>query len=309
MDQVFKGLHRRMSSFGKSAKTSKSPIETLSSITDDLTSSHSPSPFTSSNSTTQRANNERDTRLFSLEKLTEGTAVTDKHKIWFEKINVAVRTLMNSSDYDPSHDYEHIQRVVMNAHHLWTNEKDRDEFRNVDPLVVFVAAMVHDVADEKYLSDELVRMEPDQAQQERQRDAIEAFIKKAAPECPPCVWAPAAHIASLVSFTRELRNSAFVAQQCLAYPALQIVQDADRLDGLGALGVVRAAVYGSEHEPRGTGTIRRAAYTVDERHSRYLDMMKTRSGKREASKRWDAMVEIRNQIVKQTDCNDVLEEF
>jgi uncharacterized protein len=199
----------------------------LPSITDNLPSSHPSSPFNSVTRTTQRPNNERDTRLFSLEKLTEGTTVADKHKIWFEKINVAVRTLMNSSDYDLSHDYEHIQRVVMNAHCLWTIEKDHDEFRNVDPVVIFVAAMVHDVADEKYLSDELVKMEPDQKQKERQRDAIEAFIKKAAPECPPYVWAPAAHIASLVSFTRELRNSSFVAQQCLAYPALQIVQDVE----------------------------------------------------------------------------------
>jgi hypothetical protein len=38
-------------------------------------------------------------------------------------------------------------------------------------------------------------------------------------------------------------------------------------------------------------------------------MMKTRSGKREANKRWDAMVEIRDQMVKHADCNDVLEEF
>lgn len=37
--------------------------------------------------------------------------------------------------------------------------------------------------------------------------------------------------------------------------------------------------------------------------------MKTRTGKKEASKRWDIMEEIRNQVAEQADCKDVLEEY
>jgi uncharacterized protein len=311
VDQVFKGIHRRLSSFGKSTTPVKSPVDTLSSIADDDHSSHSSSPFSSLKRPIQRRNDERDTRLLSVEKLTNGVAVADKDKRWFEKINIAVRALMNSSDYDPSHDYEHIQRVVLNAHHIWVAEKHHDKFRNVDPLVIFVAAMVHDVADEKYhsQSEELVKEVTDQDRQERERDGIDAFIKKSAPECPPYIRAPAAHIASLVSFTRELRRPDLVAEQCIAYPALQIVQDADRLDALGAMGIVRGAVFGGINEPRGTGTIRRVVYLVDERHSQYLEMMKTRTGKKEANKRWEIMEEIRDQIVEQANCTGVLEEY
>jgi uncharacterized protein len=308
-DQVFKSMHRRMSSFGKSSKTSKSPYKTMSSIADQLPSSHGSSSLSSFQNNPKRRNDERDTRLISLDKLMGGTVVADKDRRWFEKINIAVRTMMNSSDYDPSHDYEHIKRVVINAHRLWFVEMDREVFRNADPLVIFVAAMVHDVGDEKYISDELVKMETDDAKQAQQRDSIEAFIRKASPECPPYIWGPASHVAALVSFTRELRNPVFIAQQCAAYPALQIVQDADRLDGLGALGVVRGAVYGAVQEPRGTGTIRRTVHIVDERHTRYLEMMKTRTGKKEAAKRWEATKEIRDQIVKQAYCEDVLEEY
>jgi uncharacterized protein len=168
--------------------------------------------------------------------------------------------------------------------------------------------MVRGVGDEKYLSDELVKMETDEAKQGRQRDSIELFLRKAAPECPPYIWGPASHIAALVSFARELQNPVMIAQQCAAYPALQIVQDADRLDGLGAVGIVRGAIYGGVTEPRGTGTIRRVVHIVDERHARYLEMMKTCTGKKEAAKRCEAMKEIRDQIVKQANCEDVLEE-
>ena len=284
-DGVFKNIHRRMSNFGKPSGTPKLPYETTSSVADQLPSSHSLSPLSSVKSNTKRRNDERDTRLISLDKL------------------------MNSSAYDPSHDFEHVQRVVMNAHRLWHAEKDREVFRNVDPLVVYVAAMVHDIGDGKYLSDELVKMETDEADQEQQRDFIESFIRQSAPECPPYIWGPASHVAALVSFTREIRNPVMVAQQCAAYPALQLVQDADRLDGLGAVGIVRVAVYGGVTEPRGTGTVRRVVHIADERHSRYPEMMKTRAGKKEAAKRWEAMKEIRNHIVQQANCEDVLEEY
>lgn len=274
VNKVFSGIHRRMSSFGKSAHSPQSPQEPSSLIADDhsVSQSQSSSLFTSVISTNLQQDDQRDTRLFSLSKLIGDASINEKDKLWFEKINIAVRALMNSSDYDTSYDYEHIQRVVMNAHHLWHAENYRDEFRNVNALVVFVAAMVHDVADDKYLSDEAVRMETYNTKREMQRNAIEAFIKKAAPECPPYIWGPASHIASLVSFTRELRDPGFVAEQCIAYPALQIVQDADRLDGLGALGVVRAAMYGSFHQPRGTGTLRRVVHVIDHRLCKYPEI-------------------------------------
>jgi uncharacterized protein len=308
-DGVFKNIHRRMSNFGKPSGTPKLPYETTSSVADQLPSSHSLSPLSSVKSNTKRRNDERDTRLISLDKLMDGAAIADKDRRWFEKINIAVRAKMNSSAYDPSHDFEHVQRVVMNAHRLWHAEKDREVFRNVDPLVVYVAAMVHDIGDGKYLSDELVKMETDEADQEQQRDFIESFIRESAPECPPYIWGPASHVAALVSFIREIRNPVMVAQQCAAYPALQLVQDADRLDGLGAVGIVRGAVYGGVTEPRGTGTVRRVVHIADERHARYPEMMKTRAGKKEAAKRWEAMKEIRNQIVQQANCEDVLEEY
>ncbi|KAG9195576.1 hypothetical protein G6011_00697 [Alternaria panax] len=303
---VFKSIHRRMSSFGKSSRTSELPYETMPSIADQLPSSNSSSRLSSVKSHPKRRNDERDTRLISLDKLMDGATVADKNRRWFEKINIAVRAQMNSSDYDCSHDYEHIQRVVMSAHRLWHAEKDHEVFRNIDPLIIYVAAMVHDVGDGKYLSDELVEMDTDEARQEQQRDSIELFIRKAAPECPPYIWGPASHVAALVSFTRELRNPVLIAQQCAAYPALQIVQDSDRLDGLGAVGIIRGAVYGGATEPRGTGTVRRVVHVVDERHARYVEMMKTRSGKREAAKRWEAMEEIRDQIMKQANCEHAL---
>ena len=197
----------------------------------------------------------------------------------------------------------------MNAHRIWQADKDKEEFRNVNPLVIYIAAMVHDVANEKYVTSGSDEDLTDFERQERQRDAVEAFMKQAAPHCPPHIWGPVSHIASLVSFFRELRNPEFIKQQCAAYPALQIVQDADRLDGLGAVGIVRGAVYGGAREPRGTGTMRRVIQVVDDSHSECVGLMKTRTGRKEAAKRWDTMMQIRDQIMDQADCNGVLEAY
>ena len=62
-------------------------------------------------------------------------------------MNLKVRKHM--SKYDNSHNYEHIQRVVANASRIWNS--DRSFARDLDPLVVFLACLVHDVGDHKYL--------------------------------------------------------------------------------------------------------------------------------------------------------------
>jgi hypothetical protein len=119
---AFKGIHRRMSSIGKSTKSTKSynspyeaykPLPSVTSVPSLASSANSlAANFLSRES--PHLHDERDTRLFSLDKL----EISDKHRKWFEAINMAVRDVMNSAEYDASHDYEHIQRVLMNANRL-----------------------------------------------------------------------------------------------------------------------------------------------------------------------------------------------
>ncbi|RMZ67157.1 hd domain-containing [Pyrenophora seminiperda CCB06] len=303
--KVARAFHRRMFSLGKSRNMHPNAIDNKTTPKAVASTSTPPSPSTID----YEKLNKRDTRLLSIDRLMDGKKVSDKDRTWFAKINMAVRELMNSPVYDASHDYEHIQRVVMIAHRLWMAEKHRDEFSNVDPFVIFVAAMVHDVGDEKYLSANVEAAGTDEEKRDRQRDNIAVFIKKCAPECPPLIWGPAAHIASLISFSREIQNPSLIAEQCAAYPALQIVQDADRLDSMGALGLARCSVYSGANVARGTGTVRRVIEIAEARFSPLPGLMKTHTGRREAAKRWEEMKEILSQMAAQADCEDVLEDF
>jgi len=314
IEKAVKSFHRRMSSFGKSPKPFISPYYTLPTISNHETLPEASSPASSAPAfSPTHAQNlyERDTRLFSLDKLLNGNKVSEKDRQWFDKINMAVRQLTNSPEYNTNHDYEHIQRVVNNARRIWLAEKHRDEFSHVDRLVIFVAAMVHNIGDTEDFANgvHVHAAEADQEMQDCQRDTIEAFIRQSAPECPPYIWGPASHVASLVSFSRERRNPLLVVQQCAAYPALQVVQDAVRLDELGALGVVRAAGHGGAGEARGTGTVRKVVQVADERFSQVPDMMKTHAGRHEAARQWEIMENIMGQMLEQASCDDVLEEY
>ncbi len=258
----------------------------------------------------------------------------ESDRTWFEKVNIEVREIMNGPQYDASHDYEHIQRVVNEARKLWLAEKAAHRRQKGDgygdiqevneALTLYVAAMVHDVGDGKYdsassssksqetggeirievehwisLSDEAAK------KRDRQRDLIFSFLKKCG--CPPAIAGPASHIASLVSFTRENVAKELVAQECEAYPLLKYVQDADRLDALGAMGIARVCVFGGVNESRRKNTILTVVKLMHERFEQYPALMKTEAGKKEAEKRVKYMWKFVEEMLKQADCEEVLE--
>ena len=72
-----------------------------------------------------------------------------------QKVTAYVRTYM--SNYDPSHDYNHIRRVsslAQQLHAAETSGSDPDSQSPapaLDPAVVRLAALLHDVGDKKYL--------------------------------------------------------------------------------------------------------------------------------------------------------------
>jgi len=119
------------------------------------------------------------------------------------------------------HDWFHIQRVFRNTLLIAKEE-------NVDVLTVSLAALLHDIADAKFHGGN-EKVGPQKAR---------GFLKTLG--VPRGVRNHVITIIRNVSYKNSLENR----QEKFDSPELQVVQDADRLDALGAVGIARAFSYG-----------------------------------------------------------------
>lgn len=126
------------------------------------------------------------------------------------------QTLQNA---EGGHDWFHIQRVVKNSREIAAGE-------NVDSFIVELGALLHDIADSKFHDgDESVG--PKVARdflknQEVSEEIINHVVK----------------IIENISFKGGNITQEFTSAE------LQVIQDADRLDALGAIGIARTFNYG-----------------------------------------------------------------
>jgi uncharacterized protein len=123
------------------------------------------------------------------------------------------------SQAEGGHDWWHIYRVWQNARHLGKEE-------NVDMLVVELAALLHDIADSKF---------HDGDESLGPAIARNFLVEKGVDE------AIVGHVVNIIrhmSFKNSFEGAGFTS------PEMNVVQDADRLDAMGAIGVARAFSYG-----------------------------------------------------------------
>ena len=120
------------------------------------------------------------------------------------------------------HGVDHINRVVTNAKMLLAEEP------SADYLITLSSAYLHDVIDDKLVSDVSA------AQQD-----VEQFLSSI--EFAPDQVHTVMLIINNMSFSKSLTDD----QQPLPLEG-QIVQDADRLDAIGAIGITRAIYYHNE---------------------------------------------------------------
>lgn len=128
-----------------------------------------------------------------------------------------VREALNGAE--AGHDWWHIQRVWNNARAIGAGEQ-------VDMMVVEVAALLHDIADSKFHGGD----------EEAGPRKAEEFLASAgaAPEL----------ILHVVQIIRNMSFKASLGTVDFHSPELGVVQDADRLDAIGAIGIARAFTYG-----------------------------------------------------------------
>ncbi|MEI8084767.1 MAG: HD domain-containing protein [Paludibacter sp.] len=125
-------------------------------------------------------------------------------------------TLVNA---EGGHDWWHIYRVWQLSKHIAASEK-------ADGLVVELGALLHDIADSKFNGGD-EEIGPRKARQ---------FLKSL--EVDETVITHVENIISNISFKGGKEAQQFKSLE------LDIVQDADRLDALGAIGIARTFNYG-----------------------------------------------------------------
>lgn len=140
----------------------------------------------------------------------------DKNRIIEETILFVQQRLQNA---EGGHDWFHIERVLQNARTIAAGEE-------VDLFIVELGALLHDIADYKFHNGD-ESLGPKLARNFLQEKGV-----------PEATIVHIENIITWVSFKGGNETQQFNSTE------LQVVQDADRLDALGAIGIARTFNYG-----------------------------------------------------------------
>lgn len=145
----------------------------------------------------------------------------DKSKIIDKKLIKMVEYTASRLAYDHTgHSYDHACRVADLTRKILTTESEADE------MIALTAAYLHDTIDDKVVEDEAAASEE-----------LISFLQTTGFDSEDIREILA--IIQNISYSKSLDNTG----DKLSLEG-QIVQDADRLDALGAIGILRTAYYG-----------------------------------------------------------------
>lgn len=182
------------------------------------------------------------------------------------------------SRYDCSHDFSHVSRVLALAQHILAGEVKIHPAKYYNQQIVILAALLHDVGDHKYT-----------LPGENSENLITDHLLKHG--CSAKQAEEVKVVVDHVSFSNEIKHPQLVQAVLTAHPELAIVQDADRLDAIGAVGIGRCFAYGAAKQPdRGLeGSILHFGDKLELLES----MMKTETGRKLAKERTARLREFR----------------
>lgn len=137
--------------------------------------------------------------------------------------DIILRTIhfvkISLSEAEGGHDWWHIYRVWKTARHIAQNEE-------VDMFVVELGALLHDIADSKF------------------HDGDEEIGPRKAKFFLESLLVDNEVIAHVVNIIDNISFKGGKISQKFKSPELDVIQDADRLDALGAIGIARTFNYG-----------------------------------------------------------------
>jgi uncharacterized protein len=193
------------------------------------------------------------------------------------------------------HDWFHIHRVFLNAQSIAKEEK-------VNLLIVSLGALLHDIADAKF------------------HDGDESIGPKVASEFLASIKVEQKVIDHVIDIIENISFKSSLGDKTGTHERfnsleLQIIQDADRLDAIGAIGIARAFNYGGYknrelHNPKVPPNLnmtkeeykKSTAPTINHFYEKLLllkDKMNTTTGKRLAKKRHQFMLDYLEQFAKE----------
>ena len=140
----------------------------------------------------------------------------DQKKVLRNTREFVKQTLKNA---EGGHDWFHIQRVVKNSREIAAGE-------NADPFIVELGALLHDIADSKF------------------HDGDESIGPKVAREFLKKQEVSEEIIDHIVKIIENISFKGGNVDKKFSSAELDVIQDADRLDALGAIGIARTFNYG-----------------------------------------------------------------
>ncbi|MEK6945472.1 MAG: HD domain-containing protein [Nanoarchaeota archaeon] len=205
-----------------------------------------------------------------------------------ETIEFVKKTL---ADTEKGHDWDHIHRV-------WNLSKTIAKKENANMFIVEMGALLHDIADPKFHDGD----------EDIGPKTAKTFLENINLDCK--LVDEVIKIVENVSFRKSF-------EQKFKSKELEIVQDADRLDAMGAIGITRAFHYGGYknkkiYDPgiKPHNNISREEYkkedspTINHFYEKLLllkDRMNTKTGKELAEKRHRFMEQFLEEFYKEWD--------
>jgi HD superfamily phosphodiesterase len=163
---------------------------------------------------------------------------SEEFQALFKEMSAFVTECM--SGHDPSHNPAHVHRVGALANKILEAERALHPTTKYNGAVVKLAALLHDIGDRKYLS----KMDAAPGSQELDPTMMvqhALLARGATPELASRVQTIVSH----VSYTTECKNPALIRRMIDedGFVELGVVQDADRLDAIGAVGIGRCFTF------------------------------------------------------------------